>query len=1502
MAGLMERVRLASRAAVGIFSDSSLRQAYGMFAGILPGGVGHPPVRGVEQYLQTYTQMPWARAVVGKIASSAASIQWQLFAVQGAAKPNGQRSYRRVKALQRAPWRQRKSMLETLRDDLEPVDEHPLLDLLDTANSYMTGVVLRRLLFGFLDLAGECFWLKERNGVGIPLAVYPVPPHWVTHTPTPERRVYRIAHRGFQALIPDTEVLWMVDPDPWNPYARGSAVMRALADELESDEYAAKTIRQWFFNSARPDLLVMAEGASPEDTRAFQMDWLARQTGFWRRWKPFFLNRKVEIHEFDQDFRCFDAETECLTRQGWRRSDVLTVDDHVATWNEGRQTLEWQQPSAIHRMPYRGVMHHWRTRRHADLLVTPNHRLWFQLASAGPWRFDESRRVLAADYRRHAGGRTRSHNGRWWMTWRAAGLDEAHEITPVHIAAPPYAGVGRRSRNRARDVAPEVFAPFLGYWLAEGCVTGRRVILSQTTDDGVLSGVAKDMAEAAAVVGHATIYRCRQKSKRRQAWEITLSDAGLAEWLRIHGGSGARSKQIPDVVFRWPVAARRAVLFAYLDGDGRWTQRAGPERAWAADCVTVSPRLADDLQRLAVGLGVRAMLSRKCLKNARRTQIYTLSLVARATHIVSEASMTPVSYDGIVWCATVPNGTLITRRNGRVAVSGNSQQFVQIRQHERDTILQTIGMPPEILGVIEHSNRACYDDQTECLTARGWLKQRDLTDADIVAAYDSESGVLRFERPSKIVRYQYSGDMLMFTSPSGMRGPRGNINICVTPDHRMLIRPADRPGLWEERRAEKLDESRHRAWRVLCAGMLDGPMPAPLVLEGYANRPRMRPEVSIPASIWAPMLGLLVSEGSWAIYRTSNRNGCPSYQISVSQSERCNADNVAQIDALVARFPIRASRYVDAGGIVRWQWNHRGLVEHLLAHCGASAQTKRLPAYVRRWPGWLQRQIIEWAVLGDGTPVGGRGRGWKSWQIVSTSSQLMEDYQQAAVMGGRRAGAIRLQYAQRGRRSACYRMGISDHVEPELPRPQRIGYSGVVWCLATSTGWFVTRRNGCVAIQGNTIEAADYLFASHVLVPRLELVRSYLQERLVPEYDERLILDYISPVTDDKAYALQVAQAAPWSLSVDEWRAMGGRTALEDDQGKVYMVPFSVSAQEELLAEEVGQPVVPPPAPGAPPPQPAPAEGEPEEEPPVEAANARSKRRRALRLVRAPEDLGLLARVASRLEPSLERAFVATVRAFAGQIDRDSLAAALAAGQENTALAVVRLDDLAERLGERMRPVLQTAIQRGAQAGAEALTGVDLGAALQLVNQSAVLWAQTASSALVTEIGVETRTALRALIARGEQGLDPRRLARLITEQVGLRTDQVAAVGRFEARLLAEGLDDKAVARRVSRYADAQLRQRGRLIARTETIASANEGQQQLWEQGVKTGQLNPARVRRQWLVTHDDRLDAEECEPMDDQERALDQPFTTGSGRSVRRPPAHPNCRCDITLVVPDA
>lgn len=190
---------------------------------------------------------------------------------------------------------------------------------------------------------------------------------------------------------------------------------------------------------------------------------------------------------------------------------------------------------------------------------------------------------------------------------------------------------------------------------------------------------------------------------------------------------------------------------------------------------------------------------------------------------------------------------------------------------------------------------------------------------------------------------------------------------------------------------------------------------------------------------------------------------------------------------------------------------------------------------------------------------------------------------------------------------------------------------------------------------------------------------------------------------------------------------------------------------------------------------------------------------------------------------------------------------------------------------------------------------------LDLKNPFAVRAASEQAASLVRAVTQETREAVRAVIVRAQaEGLAIPQQAALIRDLVGLTERQAVAALNLRAELVAQGLPRRIVDERVREYRDRAIAQRATVIARNETLAAANRGQDELWRQAVEQGFL-PQQPRRKWLIARDERT-CFTCRPMHGQVRVLGDPFVSPyDGTTVLHPPAHVQCRCTLVLVVDD-
>jgi len=162
---------------------------------------------------------------------------------------------------------------------------------------------------------------------------------------------------------------------------------------------------------------------------------------------------------------------------------------------------------------------------------------------------------------------------------------------------------------------------------------------------------------------------------------------------------------------------------------------------------------------------------------------------------------------------------------------------------------------------------------------------------------------------------------------------------------------------------------------------------------------------------------------------------------------------------------------------------------------------------------------------------------------------------------------------------------------------------------------------------------------------------------------------------------------------------------------------------------------------------------------------------------------------------------------------------------------------------------------------------------------------------LIVETSPETRAAIREIIVRGlTEGMSPRALRSQITQIIGLRTDQIRALENFIAR--------GASRSQAERYARKLLRDRALLIARTEVLRAANEGQRELWQQALNVGLL-PSDQKRKWITTLDGR-ERDSHHDMHGQIRGIDEKFDKPGGGRIE-PGEEPNCRCASALATPE-
>jgi replicative DNA helicase Mcm len=162
------------------------------------------------------------------------------------------------------------------------------------------------------------------------------------------------------------------------------------------------------------------------------------------------------------------------------------------------------------------------------------------------------------------------------------------------------------------------------------------------------------------------------------------SSKALWTYLKAEAGQGFANKKVPQ----WIKDASPRIIARFVDaaiaGDGHVTP-AGTRRY-----ITSSTHLVDDMQELFLKLGrTSSALNRGlCKAGVIRGRAITATcdnyILTEKTDGRTQFSLRDsegrfkfkrVPYNGMVYCVTVPNGTLVVRRNGKVLIAGNCGEY-----------------------------------------------------------------------------------------------------------------------------------------------------------------------------------------------------------------------------------------------------------------------------------------------------------------------------------------------------------------------------------------------------------------------------------------------------------------------------------------------------------------------------------------------------------------------------------------------------------------------------------------------------------------------------------------------------------------------------------------------------------------------------------------------------------------------------------------------------------
>jgi replicative DNA helicase len=351
---------------------------------------------------------------------------------------------------------------------------------------------------------------------------------------------------------------------------------------------------------------------------------------------------------------CHDAETEVLTFDGWIKHCELKPEQLVACFDVDTELISYQMPSELHKYEYRGEMC-WFKGKAMDIMVTPEHRMLIK----PDWE-------LKPDNGTQIGRASKFRNGCWNFLLAGEINKGSAYLLPKSAEFLHQDAVPERIDFDGGYEA-EAFFSLIGWFVSEGCIVMKSIQLCQADEN---SQPIRELVKRLNLVCGEKVTQWRPTEKPLYQMRVHKSEhPDLARFFVEHCGGKSATKKLPGIVWKASRIQKQRVFDAMIAGDGSVSRK-------GYKYYTCSAQLADDMMRLAIELGCKATRRFYKSDNEKWQDKYVVYIMPnKKTEWLMPVNKQKQFYDGFVYCLTVPTGAYLTRRNGSMAITGNSAHF-----------------------------------------------------------------------------------------------------------------------------------------------------------------------------------------------------------------------------------------------------------------------------------------------------------------------------------------------------------------------------------------------------------------------------------------------------------------------------------------------------------------------------------------------------------------------------------------------------------------------------------------------------------------------------------------------------------------------------------------------------------------------------------------------------------------------------------------------------------
>ncbi len=376
-----------------------------------------------------------------------------------------------------------------------------------------------------------------------------------------------------------------------------------------------------------------------------------------------FNDEEIDCVLYDPPY-CYDEATEVLTSDGWKFFKELTNDDFVATLNVNTNLLEYQKPFEIIKEKYSGDMISFESQS-VSLLVTPKHKMWTKHSYYKEYSFEDAIDVVDKNT---------------WFKKACEYIGEEHEyftLPEVLLNKPNRYGEVYKFNKL---IKMDTWLKFLGLYLSDGhCKTvGMR--------QGKRKGIRQDYCVCLTqkkehnLPVFEEVLDELEYSYHRDDIHYKIYDKQLWTYLNKYGHS--HEKYLEKNIKKLSQRQLKILLKYLMIGDGtniRYPKFNKQTKKWyhytTNSYYTNSVKLMNDVSEICIkcGYGITVTLKKKLGYK----DVYNIHMLGSKDFKIKKENINIINdFEGYVYCVSVPNKTVLVKRNGRIVWSGNSPRQV----------------------------------------------------------------------------------------------------------------------------------------------------------------------------------------------------------------------------------------------------------------------------------------------------------------------------------------------------------------------------------------------------------------------------------------------------------------------------------------------------------------------------------------------------------------------------------------------------------------------------------------------------------------------------------------------------------------------------------------------------------------------------------------------------------------------------------------------------------